>query len=63
MMKGMIFAERYKLEDFIGQGGMSLLPCFVGGTIAAIARLSFSLGKESPRGAPVYLLDSKCTLL
>ena len=25
MMKGMIFAERYKLEDFIGQGGMSLV--------------------------------------
>ena len=23
MMKGMIFAERYQLEDFIGQGGMS----------------------------------------
>lgn len=25
MMKGMVFAERYKLEDFIGQGGMSLV--------------------------------------
>ena len=25
MMKGMIFAERYQLEDFIGQGGMSLV--------------------------------------
>ncbi len=25
MMKGMIFAERYKLADFIGQGGMSLV--------------------------------------
>lgn len=25
MMKGMIFAERYKLIDFIGQGGMSLV--------------------------------------
>lgn len=25
MMKGMIFAERYKLVDFIGQGGMSLV--------------------------------------
>ncbi len=25
MMKGMIFAERYKLEEFIGQGGMSLV--------------------------------------
>ena len=25
MMKGMVFADRYKLEDFIGQGGMSLV--------------------------------------
>lgn len=25
MMKGMVFAERYKLEEFIGQGGMSLV--------------------------------------
>lgn len=25
MMKGMIFADRYKLADFIGQGGMSLV--------------------------------------
>ena len=25
MMNGMVFAERYKLEDFIGQGGMSLV--------------------------------------
>ena len=25
MMKGMVFAERYKLIDFIGQGGMSLV--------------------------------------
>ncbi len=25
MMKGMVFAERYKLVDFIGQGGMSLV--------------------------------------
>lgn len=25
MMKGMVFAERYKLADFIGQGGMSLV--------------------------------------
>lgn len=25
MMKGMVFAERYQLEDFIGQGGMSLV--------------------------------------
>lgn len=25
MMKGMVFAERYKLEDFVGQGGMSLV--------------------------------------
>ena len=25
MMKGMVFAERYKLEDFIGQGGMSMV--------------------------------------
>lgn len=25
MMKGMVFDERYKLEDFIGQGGMSLV--------------------------------------
>ena len=25
MMKGMLFAERYKLEEFIGQGGMSLV--------------------------------------
>lgn len=25
MMKGMIFAERYQLNDFIGQGGMSLV--------------------------------------
>ena len=24
-MKGMVFADRYKLEDFIGQGGMSLV--------------------------------------
>ncbi|HNX61327.1 MAG TPA: protein kinase, partial [Candidatus Limiplasma sp.] len=24
-MKGMVFAERYKLIDFIGQGGMSLV--------------------------------------
>lgn len=25
MMKGMVFADRYQLEDFIGQGGMSLV--------------------------------------
>ncbi len=25
MMKGMVFAERYQLEEFIGQGGMSLV--------------------------------------
>ena len=25
MIKGMIFAERYKLEEFLGQGGMSLV--------------------------------------
>ena len=25
MMKGMLFADRYKLEEFIGQGGMSLV--------------------------------------
>ena len=25
MMKGLVFAERYRLEDFIGQGGMSLV--------------------------------------
>ena len=29
MMKGMVFAERYRLEEFIGQGGMSLVYCAV----------------------------------
>ena len=25
MIKGMVFAERYKLVDYLGQGGMSLV--------------------------------------
>ena len=46
MMKGMIFAERYQLEDFIGQGGMSLVYRAVDIRSADLGTMAVVIGSE-----------------